>query len=107
MKASISPPGSDDKANYPEIFDSSTAANGTVTYTKKSLDNVAEEYKNLYGGEDTCKFLIPGFLPNDTFLITCDAALKWNETNQDRDLTSLEFDLYRFPFVLMRSVKLG
>ena len=89
------PPGSDDPSNYPDIFDVTTdctapsdncllsETNGQY-YSKKS--EIAKEVKNQDGTANTCDFLLPGFLPNDTFLITCDASLKWSDTEEDRDL---------------------
>jgi len=96
------PPGSDDPANYPDLFspDQSdtcsspsddcleSASNSGTFYTKKTLaDDATPGIKNQDGTPSTCDFLLPGFLPNDTFLITCDAALDWSKTEKDRDLT--------------------
>ena len=90
------PPGSDDPANYPDLFEEATSCtapsdnclvsekNPDVYYTKKGT--ILDDAKNQDGTPNTCDFLLPGFLPNDTFLITCDASLDWSDTEKDRDL---------------------
>jgi len=101
------PPGSDDPANYPDLFviDSTCTGptdtcilspSGVYYTTKDGLDNpnLDSKVKNQYGKPSTCDFLLPGFLPNDTFLITCDASLDWSNTEKDRDLT--EFPILKW-----------
>ena len=94
------PPGSDNPENYPDLFELDSTCTGPTDEcvpspsgdyysTKDNLDDVMaadNTVKNQYGKPSTCDFLLPGFLPNDTFLITCDASLDWSDTEKDRDL---------------------
>ena len=104
------PPGSSDPVNYPEVFGESLNTAKTGCKSSKKVDNDdpilpdghckpelkadldVGVYDQYYGAQDGCKSLIPGFLPNDTFLITCDAAMPWvnghhkDEIVEDRDM---------------------
>lgn len=104
------PPGSSDPLNYPEVFGKSF--NKKKTGCKKKVGNKDDEIlpeghckpnkredlaegvlDQYYGAQDGCKALIPGFLPNDTFLIGCDSTLPWDNGHhkelivEDRDIT--------------------
>ena len=105
------PPGSSDWLNYPEVFKLNSKSDKCKDEVKKKdvengsplpkghckpelkADVTNEVYNGLYGAQDGCKALIPGFLPNDTYLISCDSKLPWanghhhDDIVEDRDLT--------------------
>jgi len=102
------PPGSSNPENYPEIFE--LRSNGKCKEkTDKFKDRDGDEIEDhcepldtpeakdnpLHGGQQGCESLIPGFLPNDTFLITCDAAMPWKFDGYD--VVEANRDLNKFP----------